>query len=269
MPQDSTPLRSSQTEPGPGRPGGDRAQDPAPSGAPVDRARALRVDVIIPARDEEEAIARAVESVARAPVSRVLVVDNGSRDRTAEIARRAGAVVVREPRRGYGAACLAGLAFLRQHPPEVVAFLDADLSEDPAQLAELVAPIAEGRADLVIGSRVLGTREPGSLTPVQAFGNRLATLLLRVLYGARFTDLGPFRAVRWDALERLGMRDRGYGWTVEMQARAARARLRCAEVPVRHRARRHGHSKVSGTLRGVLGAGWKIPLTILRVRLGG
>jgi glycosyltransferase involved in cell wall biosynthesis len=229
----------------------------------------LRVEVIIPARDEEDAIARAVESAARAPVSRVLVVDNGSRDRTAEVARSAGATVVTEPRRGYGAACLAGLAFLRQHPPDVVAFLDADLSEDPAQLAELLAPIAEDRADLVIGSRVLGEREPGSLTPVQEFGNRLATLLLRALYGARFTDLGPFRAVRWEALERLKMRDRGYGWTVEMQARAARAGLSCLEVPVRHRRRRHGRSKVAGTLAGVLGAGWKIPLTIVRVRLGG
>lgn len=229
----------------------------------------MRVDVVIPARDEEESIARVVERLEGAPVSRVLVVDNGSRDRTAEAARRAGATVVSEPRRGYGAACHAGLAFLRSRPPEVVAFLDADLSEDPAQLVELLAPIVEGRADLVIGSRTLGEREPGSLTPVQEFGNRLATLMLRVLFGARFTDLGPFRAVRWEALERLGMRDRGYGWTVEMQARAARAGLRCAEIPVRHRVRRHGRSKVSGTLAGMLGAGWKIPLTILRVRLGG
>ena len=121
----------------------------------------------------------------------------------------------------------------------------------------------------MIGSRVLGEREPGSLTPVQEFGNRVATLLLRALFGARFTDLGPFRAVRWDALERLRMRDRGYGWTVEMQARAARAGLSCAEVAVRHRKRRAGRSKVAGTLGGMLGAGWKIPLTIVRVRLGG
>jgi len=229
----------------------------------------LRVDVVIPARDEEGSIARVVESLPRSHVSRVIVVDNGSRDRTAEVARRAGAEVVSEPRPGYGAACLAGLAFLRTRPPEVVAFLDGDLSEDPAQVVDLLAPIAEGRADLVIGSRTLGEREPGSLTPVQEFGNRLATLLLRVLFGARYTDLGPFRAVRWEALERLRMRDRGYGWTVEMQARAARSGLRCAEVPVCHRVRRHGRSKVSGTLAGMLGAGCKIPLTILRVRLGG
>jgi glycosyltransferase involved in cell wall biosynthesis len=229
----------------------------------------LRADVVIPARDEEGSIARVVEGLPPACVARVVLVDNGSRDRTAEVARRAGAIVVSEPRRGYGAACLAGLAFLRAGPPEVVAFLDADLSEDPAQLAELLAPIAEGRADLVIGSRVLGEREAGSLTPVQAFGNRLATLMLRALFGARYTDLGPFRAIRWEALERLRMRDRGYGWTVEMQARAARAGLRCAEVPVRHRVRAAGRSKVAGTLAGVLGAGIKIPLTILRVRLGG
>jgi len=225
--------------------------------------------VIIPARDEEESVGRAVESVPGALVSRVIVVDNGSRDRTAEAARRAGAVVVSEPRRGYGAACLAGLAFLRSRPPDVVAFVDADLSDDPAQLPALLAPIREGRADLVIGSRTLGEREPGSLTPVQEFGNRLATLLLRLLFGARYTDLGPFRAIRWEALERLGMRDRGYGWTVEMQARAARAGLECAEIPVRHRRRRAGRSKVAGTLGGMLGAGFEIPLTILRVRLGG
>ena len=229
----------------------------------------MRADVVIPARDEEGSIARVIEALPPALVARVIVVDNGSRDRTAEVARSAGATVVSEPRPGYGAACLAGLAFVRARPPDVVAFLDADLSEDPAQIADLLGPIAEGRADLVIGSRVLGEREAGSLTPVQEFGNRLATLMLRLLFGARFTDLGPFRAVRWDSLERLGMRDRGYGWTVEMQARAARAGLSCVEVPVRHRRRAAGRSKVAGTLAGVLGAGTKIPLTILRVRLGG
>jgi glycosyltransferase involved in cell wall biosynthesis len=249
-----------------GQGGGER---PAIGKAPERAAVALRADVIIPARDEEESIARAVAALDPALVSRVIVVDNGSRDRTAEAARRAGALVVSEPRRGYGAACLAGLAFLRSRPPDAVAFLDADLSEDPAQLPELLAPIRDGRADLVIGSRTLGEREAGSLTPVQAFGNRLATVLLRALFGARFTDLGPFRAIRWQALERLRMRDRGYGWTVEMQARAARAGLRCAEIPVRHRVRRAGRSKVAGTLRGVLGAGIQIPLTIVRVRLGG
>ena len=224
---------------------------------------------MIPALDEQETVGQVVEGLPADRVGRVIVVDNGSRDRTAEVARRAGATVMGEPRRGYGRACLAGMGYLRSRPPDVVAFLDADLSDDPAQLPELLAPIAEGRADLVIGSRVLGEREPGSLTEVQEFGNRLATAMIRVLFGVRFTDLGPFRAVRWEALQDLGMGDKGYGWTVEMQARAARARLRCVEVPVRHRVRRGGRSKVAGTLRGVLGASWKIPLTILWVRLGG
>jgi hypothetical protein len=150
----------------------------------------------------------------------------------------------------------------------VVAFLDADQSDDPADLPALLAPIVAGEADLVVGSRVLGQREPGSLTPVQAFGNALAARLLRWWFGLRATDLGPFRAIRWPALESLGMRDRDYGWTVEMQARGARAGLRVVEVPVRYR-RRIGRSKISGTLRGVIGAGWKILFTIARVRLGG
>jgi glycosyltransferase involved in cell wall biosynthesis len=201
-------------------------------------------------------------------VSDVVVVDNGSTDGTAAVARAAGATVVREPRRGYGAACLAGLAHLRERPPELVAFLDADASDDPAQLPEVLAPLLEGRADLVVGSRVRGVPAPGSLTLPQVLGNRLAVALLVLLFGVRFTDLGPFRAIRWAALERLGMRDRGYGWTVEMQARAARAGLRAVEVPVRYR-RRIGRSKISGTVRGVFGAGAKILLTIARVRLGG
>jgi len=223
---------------------------------------------VIPALDEERAIGRVLAELPREHVREVVVVDNGSTDRTAEVARAAGATVVHEPRRGYGAACLAGLARLRDRPPEIVAFLDADGSDDPAQLPELLEPILAGRADLVIGSRALGERERGALTPVQAAGNRLAVLLLRWLFGARFTDLGPFRAVRWGALEALRMRDHDYGWTVEMQARAARARLRTAEVPVRYR-RRVGRSKISGTLRGAAGAGWKILFTIARVRLGG
>jgi len=232
------------------------------------------VAVVIPALDEEQALARVLADLPCAGrggvwrVREVVVVDNGSADRTADVARAGGATVVSEPRRGYGAACLAGIAKLRARPPDVVAFLDADHSDDPAQLPDVLAPVLAGRADLVIGSRALGEREPGALSPVQAFGNRLATALLYLLFGVRFTDLGPFRAVRWDALERLRMRDRGYGWTVEMQARAARLRLRCVEVPVRYRKRVLGRSKVTGTLRGVVGAGWKILFTIARVRLG-
>jgi glycosyltransferase involved in cell wall biosynthesis len=233
----------------------------------------LDVAILIPALDEEGPLPGVLAAIPGAGdgwrVREVVVADNGSRDRTGEVARAAGATVVEARRRGYGAACLAGLAHLRRDPPDAVVFLDADGSADPAELGALLAPIAAGRADLVIGSRVLGEPEPGALTPVQEFGNRLAAALMRGLFGARFTDLGPFRAARWEALERLGMRDRDYGWTVEMQARAARARLRSAEVPVGCRRRRLGRSKISGTLRGAAGAGWKILLTIVRVRLAG
>ncbi len=225
--------------------------------------------VVVPALDEERPLPAVLAAIPREPVREIVVVDNGSTDRTAEVARAAGATVLREPRRGYGAACLRGLDHLRAHPPAIVAFLDADGSDDPAELPRLLEPIEQGRADLVIGSRVLGAREPGSLTGVQRLGNALAVFLLRALYGARFTDLGPFRAIRWEALEGLGMRDRDYGWTVEMQARAARAGLRSIEVPVSCRRRAAGRSKVSGTVRGMVGAGIKILLTIVKVRLGG
>lgn len=232
----------------------------------------LDVVVLIPALNEEPSLPGVLASIPTTgdgwTLRSVVVVDNGSTDRTTVTARAAGATVIAEPRRGYGAACLAGLAHLRAQPPDIVVFLDADGSDDPGDLPQLVSPIRAGHADLVIGSRALGEREPGSLTPVQVFGNRLAALLLRLLFGLRATDLGPFRAIRWDALEAIGMRDRDYGWTVEMQARGARAGLRVIEVPARYR-RRIGRSKISGTVRGVVGAGWKILFTIARVRLGG
>jgi glycosyltransferase involved in cell wall biosynthesis len=233
------------------------------------------VAVVIPALDEAEALPAVLAAVPRGGgderfrVREVVVADNGSRDRTAEVACLGGATVVREPHRGYGSACLAAIAHLRHDPPWAVAFVDGDGSSDPAQLPRLLAPLLEGHVDLVIGSRTRGRAEAGSLTPVQRFGNALASGLLRLLWGGGATDLGPFRVIRWDALERLGMRDRDYGWTVEMQARAARARLRVAEAPVDQRRRAAGHSKVSGTLRGAVGAGWKILFTIARVRLGG
>ncbi|MEO6463579.1 MAG: glycosyltransferase family 2 protein [Candidatus Eisenbacteria bacterium] len=225
--------------------------------------------VVIPALDEEAAIGGVIESLPRAGIDEIVVCDNGSRDRTAAVARAAGATVVAAPRRGYGSACLAGLAYLRSRPvgpPDVVAFVDADGSDVPAELPFLLAPLAAGGADLVIGSRVLGRAEPGALTPVQRFGNRLASLLLAARWGATTTDLGPFRAIRWAALERLAMQDRDYGWTVEMQARALRLGLVIVEVPVTYR-RRVGRSKISGTLRGVVGAGTKILWTIGREAL--
>jgi glycosyltransferase involved in cell wall biosynthesis len=226
------------------------------------------VDAVIPALNEEASIGRVLDALPRPPVRRVVVADNGSTDRTAEVARDRGARVVTEPRRGYGAACLRALAALRADPPAVVLFLDGDLSDDPSEAPRLLEPIAAGRADLVVGSRVLGEAEPGSLTPAQKFGNWLATRLLRLFYGARYTDLGPFRAIRWDALESLGMRDPDFGWTVEMQVKAARRGLRHEEVPVRYR-KRVGVSKVSGTLSGTLRAGTKILGTIARDRLTG
>lgn len=202
-----------------------------------------------------------VAGLPRPPVTRVVVCDNGSSDATAEVARAAGADVVFEPRRGYGAACLRALRELASDPPTVVLFVDADLSDDPADAASLLAPLLEGSADLVIGSRVLGEAEPGALTPVQRIGNWLAAGLLRRLYGTAATDLGPFRAIRWDALQGLAMRDLDFGWTVEMQVKAARQRLRTVEVPVRYR-RRVGRSKISGTIRGSFLAGTKILGTI-------
>ncbi len=230
------------------------------------------VIVLIPALDEEPALPGVLASIPRSGdgwrVGSVVVVDNGSTDRTADLARAAGATVIAEPRRGYGAACLAGLAHIRTTPPDIVVFLDADHSDDASQLPELLAPIVSGGAQLVIGSRVTGGSEAGSLTLAQRLGNRLATALLGSLFGVRATDLGPFRAVCWKPLEALGMRDRDFGWTVEMQARAARAGISMAEVPVRYR-RRIGRSKISGTLAGAIGAGWKILFTIARVWLGG
>lgn len=216
----------------------------------------MRIDVIIPALDEVESIAAVVRAVPRPPVGRVVVVDNGSSDGTAEAAAAAGATVAVEPARGYGSACLAGLRALPQDS-EVVVFLDADGSDDPAFVPALVAPIVEGRADLVIGSRDPAQSEPGALLRHQRAGNALAAAWLRLRFGQPATDLGPFRAIRRAALDALRMSDRGYGWTIEMQIKAARAGLRYAEVPVPTR-RRRGRSKISGTVRGTLGASVKI-----------
>lgn len=227
-----------------------------------------RLAVIIPALDEERALPRVLAEIPAALDARVVVVDNGSRDRTAAVARAAGAEVVQEPRRGYGHACRAGLAALAATPPEIVVFLDADHSDYPGDMPRLVEPIAAGRADLVVGSRLLGQRRPGALPAHALWGNRLATWLMRRRTGVAFTDLGPFRAIRWTALAGLGMREMTFGWTIEMQLRAARRGLRCVEVPVGYRPR-IGASKISGTVVGSLRAGARILWTVLRAAAPG
>lgn len=196
------------------------------------------------------------------------MADNGSSDGTARVAREGGAEVVSASRRGYGSACLAGLDHLRRtDPPDIVVFVDADWSDHPEELPGLIAPILAGEADLVIGSRILGRREPGALLPQARAGNLVACAMIRLLYGHRFTDLGPFRAVRWEALERLGMSDPNFGWTAEMQVKALRHGLRCAEVPASYR-RRVGVSKITGTVSGTVRAGYKILWTVLRYSKG-
>ena len=218
------------------------------------------VSVIIPAFNEERAIGKVLDDIPRR-VAEVIVVDNGSTDATAAVAQSRGAVVVHEPTRGYGQACLRGLSALST--TDIVVFLDGDYSDFPEEMPNLYEPIATGAADLVIGSRVLGQREKGALLPQARFGNWLSTRLISWLFDVSFTDLGPFRAIDYTALERLEMCDRDFGWTVEMQVKAARLKLRCMEVPVRYR-KRIGTSKISGTLSGSVRAGYKILWTIFR-----
>ncbi|HEY0142954.1 MAG TPA: glycosyltransferase family 2 protein [Thermoanaerobaculia bacterium] len=222
----------------------------------------MHTTLIIPALDEELSLGPVLDGIDRSLVTRIIVGDNGSRDRTAEVARSRGAAVVRVEERGYGAACAGALGLLTDDC-DIVLFMDADGSDDPAEMRSLVAPIANGRADLVIGSRVNVDR--GALTPQQRFGNRLATFLIARIHGHRYTDLGPYRAIRRSLLDDMAMRDRRYGWTVEMQIRALQLGARVVEVPVRYR-KRVGKSKISGTVTGVLKAGFWILWTIGRCR---
>ncbi len=223
--------------------------------------------VIIPALNEEESLPRVLADLP--PVGRVIVVDNGSTDRTAACAAEAGASVVREPQRGYGAACLRGLKEIEAAgaaAPRVVVFLDGDYSDYPERLPALVAPILSGEIDFVLGSRLLGQREQGAMPPQSIWGNRLACALMRLFFGARYTDLGPFRAIDYQSLKSLGMVDRNFGWTVEMQIKAVRAGLRTIEVPVPYRCR-IGMSKISGTVLGTIRAGYKILFVIAKYGL--
>jgi glycosyltransferase involved in cell wall biosynthesis len=223
----------------------------------------MRVALVIPVIDEGATIAGVVRAVPRDVVNEVIVVDGGSRDDTVTAAHAAGARVIVELRAGYGAACLAGVRAAADC--EVIAFIDGDGSDDPADLRRLVAPILAGAQDFVIGSRARGPREAGSMGAHQLLAGRLAGLAMRALYGVRYTDMGPLRAIRRDALERLNMCERTYGWNLEMQMRAARARLRILELPVAHRHRAGGASKVAGSLRGTLRASWNLAATFVRV----
>ena len=227
----------------------------------------MSASVIIPALNEEEPIANVVrECLATNIPSEIIVVDNGSDDRTADRAREAGAKVVGDPRHGYGRACLAGIRALSP-ACEIIVFLDGDGSDCPEFMKHLVDPIAAGNYDFVIGSRTRGQREPGSMNFQQIFAGRLAGWLMSILYGVRYTDMCLFRAIRRDALEKLSMKEETYGWNLEMQMKAARSHLRILEVPVNHRCRSGGVSKVSGTIRGTFVAGARIIATFVRIAL--
>jgi glycosyltransferase involved in cell wall biosynthesis len=224
------------------------------------------ISVIIAALNEEEAIAQVIHSVPQNVAEEIVVVDNGSKDRTAEIASTAGARVVKEPIPGYGRAFRAGLRSISPKC-EIVVFLDGDGSECPEMMDRLVRPIIEGTADFVIGSRTRGRRERGSMNFHQVLAGYMVGFILRILYGVRSTDMGPFRAIRHDTLDRLELREETYGWPLEMQMRAARARVRTIEVPVDYRRRAGGRSKIAGTVRGSVLAATRILMTLARIAL--
>lgn len=223
------------------------------------------VSVVIPAFNEEKAIANVIRDIPEDVVTHVIVVNNNSTDNTARIAEDAGAIVLHEPNKGYGWACLRGIAHAKDLNTDIIVFLDGDYSDFPQEIPIVIKPILDNEADMVIGSRVLGKREKGSLTPQQVFGNWLATKLVRVFYRAKFTDLGPFRAITMNALEKLKMSDKTYGWTIEMQIKAAKQKLRFCEVPVNYK-KRIGKSKVSGTVKGTVFAGIKIIFAVFKYR---
>lgn len=225
-----------------------------------------KIIVIIPAFNEENAVGKVIQSIPSEWVDEVIVVNNNSTDRTSESAKKAGATVLFEEEKGYGQACLKGLEYVASTldtKPDIVVFLDADYSDYPEQMDTLLDPIVAGEAEMVIGSRALGNREKGSMTFPQLFGNWLATWLIRLFYGVKFTDLGPFRAIQYNALLKMQMQDKTYGWTVEMQVKAAKHKIKSTEVPVNYR-NRIGFSKISGTIKGTILAGYKIITTIFK-----
>ncbi|MEZ4809443.1 MAG: glycosyltransferase family 2 protein [Allomuricauda sp.] len=216
------------------------------------------IKVIIPAINEGNSIGKVVSELPKT-VSEIIVVDNGSTDNTLENAQKAGATAITESRKGYGFACLKGLEYVGKQSkvPDIIVFIDGDYSDYPEELDKVVAPILEQDIDFVVGARKKSLREPGSMTPQQVFGNKLATFLMKILFRARFTDLGPFRAIKYEKLKKLDMRDTTYGWTVEMQLKVLRNNMSYTEVPVRYK-QRIGVSKVSGTVKGTIFAGIKI-----------
>ncbi|OUV49905.1 MAG: UDP-glucose--dolichyl-phosphate glucosyltransferase [Flavobacteriaceae bacterium TMED116] len=215
-----------------------------------------KISIIIPALNEENSIGQVINSLPKI-YHQLIVVDNGSNDSTRKIAKKNGAIVLIEKKRGYGNACLKGIRFLKKTPPDIVVFLDGDFSDYPQEIKKIIKPIEQKKVDFVIGSRIKSLREKGSMTPQQIFGNKLACFLLKLIYGGKFTDLGPFRAIKWDTLMDLNMIDETYGWTIEMQLKVLRKKISYTETPVRYR-RRIGNSKISGTLKGSLLAGIKI-----------
>lgn len=226
----------------------------------------LKIDVIIPAYNEEKSIGSVINDIPSDVVREVIVCNNNSTDNTRDVAIEYGAFVLDENRKGYGSACLKGMDYIAQKDikPDIVVFLDGDYSDHPDEMPALIQPILEQDMDMVIGSRALGTLERGAMQPQQIFGNWLATNLIRLLYGYEFTDLGPFRAIKYESLLSLEMADPDFGWTVEMQVKAAKQKMKCTEVPVKYR-RRIGVSKVSGTLKGTVLAGHKILWTIFKL----
>ncbi len=224
------------------------------------------VDLIIPAYNEEKSIGKVLQDIPKGFVRNVLVCNNGSTDRTEEVAKSFGARVLNQPAKGYGNACLKGIDFIKslEVKPDVVVFMDGDYSDYPEEMISLVGPIQEEGYDMIIGSRALGNLEKGSMTPQQIFGNWLATTLIKMIYNYEFSDLGPFRSISWTKLVELEMKDRDFGWTVEMQVKAAKLKFKCKEIPVNYR-KRIGVSKVSGTIKGTILAGYKILWTIFKL----